>query len=74
MGVFDLLGATWAYLLSHWSDFIDLLGEHVALVFASEALAVAVAFPSGFSQPGTTAHETPSRPSATSRKRYRRSR
>lgn len=47
MGVLDVLGATWAYLLSHWGDFLNLFGEHLQLVFVSEALAVAVAVPLG---------------------------
>lgn len=46
-GLLDLLGATWAYLLAHWDDFVTLLGEHVELVFISEVLAVIVAVPLG---------------------------
>lgn len=47
MGLIDTLAATWAYLLSNGDRFLELFGEHVALVFASEVLAVAVAVPLG---------------------------
>ena len=47
MGVLDLLAETWTYLLAHSGDFIDLFGEHLTLVFVSEALAIAVAVPAG---------------------------
>lgn len=47
MGVLDLLGATWVYLLANWNTFLELFREHLALVFVSEALAIAVAVPLG---------------------------
>jgi len=47
MGVLDLLGATWTYLLANWGNFTTLLIEHLELVFVSELLAIAVTVPLG---------------------------
>ena len=47
MNAIDLLTATWTYLLSNSGRFLELFREHLALVFVSEALAVAVAVPLG---------------------------
>jgi osmoprotectant transport system permease protein len=47
MGVLDVLGAAWSYLLANSGDFLNLLGEHLQLVVASELLAIAVAVPVG---------------------------
>lgn len=47
MGVLDVLSASWMYLLSNWSSFIDLVSEHLALVIISEVIAIAVAIPLG---------------------------
>lgn len=47
MGAVDLLAAAWAFLASHPDRFVELLREHLLLVFVSETLAVAVAVPLG---------------------------
>ncbi|WP_254537905.1 ABC transporter permease [Halomarina litorea] len=47
MGLADLLAATWAFLVSHPDRFVELLREHLLLVFVSETVAVAVAVPLG---------------------------
>ena len=47
MGVLDLLAAAWSFLASHPDRFVELLREHLLLVFVSETLAVAVAVPLG---------------------------
>lgn len=47
MGVLNILVASWTYLLAHWGSFIELLGEHLKLVFFSELIAVVVAVPLG---------------------------
>lgn len=43
----SLLAETWAYLLANSTRFLELLREHLTLVFVSEALAIAVAVPLG---------------------------
>ncbi|WP_049899466.1 ABC transporter permease [Halococcus agarilyticus] len=47
MSVVGLLVETWSYLLANADAFVELLREHLVLVFVSELLAIAVAVPLG---------------------------
>lgn len=47
MGLFAQLFTAWGYLLAHSDKFVELLRQHVILVFASVFLAIAVAVPLG---------------------------
>ncbi|UPV75226.1 ABC transporter permease [Halorussus limi] len=47
MGVLGQLITAWRYLLAHSDKFLELLRQHVALVFSSVFLAIAVAVPLG---------------------------
>lgn len=47
MGVFGQLFKAWEFLLAHSDKFIELLRQHVLLVFASVSLAIVVAVPLG---------------------------
>lgn len=47
MGIVGDLVAVYGYLLSHFDQFLELLGQHLELVLLSELLAIAVAIPLG---------------------------
>lgn len=47
MGVFGQLFKAWEFLLAHSDKFIELLRQHVLLVFTSVSLAIVVAVPLG---------------------------
>lgn len=47
MSAFDALWAAWRFLLANQGRFLELLREHLLLVFVSETVAVAVAVPLG---------------------------
>lgn len=46
-GLLELLIATYSYLVANFEEFLGLFQEHLALVFISVGLAIAVAVPSG---------------------------
>ncbi|MFC5969929.1 ABC transporter permease [Halomarina salina] len=47
MSVLDVLWATWEFLVANQGRFVELLREHLLLVFVSELVAVAIAIPLG---------------------------
>ena len=47
MSAIDTLLAAWEFLLANQGRFVELLQEHLLLVFASEVVAVAIAIPLG---------------------------
>lgn len=47
MGVFSQIPEAWRYVLAHSDKFLELLREHLLLVFMAEFLAIAIAVPLG---------------------------
>jgi len=43
MGLLDTLAAAYTYLVTHFDEFLGLLGEHLTLVLVSVTLAIVVA-------------------------------